>query len=485
MKKLLTLALGCLLLCALTTSALANEWGLLGGIYDIVSDDDRYEGYSAIADDGNTALSDGLHVNHAILENRYHAVLIAASRDGKVWTADHVNHTAAYQPGDKRGEYPNVPVLEHIGDGIKLSYGDGESYTFLYEEGQFVLADVRYHQDMRYTDCFVREKEGLLFWQSNPGGAFLPVGDGLWPTEITLDEFNIAQMPRSLSEVRQLTMVANALMDAPMLEITDTWQGVKDSSKLAVYSAPDASSYRSAEGKASVSLGGEIRIYGTAEGWTLIGYEVSPRTSRIGYVQKELGEEPLAFVSVPLTAAADTFLTDDPFVSQYAQTDIPKGAALTGLAQCGEYYAYVEYQADETLYRGFVPMKDLITTYDRAMTTGNDLLTSAVRWDVMDALCGKWENSDDEGDGRLILFSNGAYRNHMPGDGTLYREEGNYRVYDVENGDGSTYALYIRTEDNQETTFTMRLNEDGTIILKTDMTETMYRRDEYSTYGNG
>ena len=484
MKKLLTLTLGCLLFCTLTTSALANGWGLRGGVYDIVSDDDRYESYTAIADNGNDVLAGGFHANQAILQNRYDALLISASRDGKVWTADHVNHTAVYQPGDKRGEYPNTPVLEHIGYGFKLSYGENESYIFACEDGQYILHDVRYRQNEMYTDCFVRQDGWLEFWESNPGGAFLPVGDARWEATITLDEFNIAQMPRSMAEVRQLSMVSNALMDAPPLEIADTWSGAKDSAKLAVYSAPDAASYRSAEGKASVSLGGEIRIYGTQDGWTLIGYEVSPRTSRIGYVQQELGEEPLAFANVPLTAAADTFLTDDPFVSQFAQADIPKGAALTGLAKCGEYYAYVEYQADK-LYRGFVPLKDLITTYDRALSTGTDLPTAAVRWDVMDALCGKWEHSDDEGDGRMILFSDGTYRNHMPGDGARYREEGNYRVYDVAEGDGATYQLYIRTEDNQETTYTMRLNEDGTITLKTDWTETVCHRDEYSTYGNG
>lgn len=481
MKKFLTLALGCLLLCTLTTSALANGWGLLGGIYDIVSDDDRYDSYTAIADDGNQQV-DGRHVNHAILKSRYHNVLISAYRDGKVWTADSVSTTAVYQPGDARDESANAPVLEHIDGGFKLSYGDKENYTFRYENGQYILADVRYEQDEPHPDCFVRDAGGLLFWQSHPGVTFPPVGDAHWPTEITLDEFNIEQMPRSLAEVRQLTMVSNALADAPLLEIADTWQGTKNGRKLPVYSAPDAASYRSAEGKASVSMGGEVRIYGTAEGWTLIQYEVSQRTSRIGWIEGKFAQDaPLAFGSVPLTAAADTFLTDDPFVSQYAQAYIPKGAALTGLAQCGEYYAYVEYKAGATLYRGFVPMKDLITVYDRALTTGTDLPTSAVRWDVMDTLSGKWKSSDDEGNGRLILFTNGVYRNHMPGDGARYREEGNYRIYDGENG----LELYIRTEDNQESRYALTLNENGTITLKTNDAETVYRRDEYSTYGNG
>ena len=53
MKKYLLMTVSCLLAFCLCTTALANSWGLRGGIYDIVSDDKRYEDYSAAADDGN------------------------------------------------------------------------------------------------------------------------------------------------------------------------------------------------------------------------------------------------------------------------------------------------------------------------------------------------------------------------------------------------------------------------------------------------
>ena len=477
MKKILLMALACLFL--FTSLATANEWGLTGGAYDIIADNDRYDGYTAIADNGNAPQTDVGHVNQVIMKSRYDAFLMSVSRRGKVWRADTVNHTAVYQPGDERGEYPTAPRLEHVGDDFKLSYGDRESYTFLWNGEDYVLSDVRYEADTSYTDCYIKLKDGLEFWESNPIEGLLPIGDAMWYTTITLDEFNITQMPRSLQEMRQLTMVSNALMDAPRLEPTGDWKAVKDGAMLAVYSAPDAASHRSASGKASVSLGGDIAIYGNVEGWTLIGYEVSPRTSRIGYVQKALGEEPLAFVEVPLRTAAITFLTDDPFVSQYAQVKIPEGAKLTGLAQCGEYYAYVEYKADK-LYRGFVPMKDLIPVYDLALTTGDDLLTADVRWDVMDALCGKWfpENWAAEGvfDRPVrIFFSNGSYRDRV---GFDVKDVGNYRIYDEKDG---TYRLYIITEDNQAYTFPLILNEDGTITLD----GVVHHREEYSTYGNG
>ena len=136
MKKILLTTLCCLLLCALAAPALANEYGLKGGIYDIVTTSDRYDGYTcpnSDADDGNRWLN-GRHVNHAILENRYHRVLIAAWRDGSVWKAETASTTALYQPGDERGEYPNIPSLSHWDNGFTLRYGEQELYRFVYDE---------------------------------------------------------------------------------------------------------------------------------------------------------------------------------------------------------------------------------------------------------------------------------------------------------------------------------------------------------------
>ena len=477
MKKILLTALVCLFL--FDSMALANEWGLTGGAYDIIADDNRYDGYTAVADNGNAPQTDMGHVNQVIMKNRYDAFLLSVSRQDRVWQKDTENHAAVYQPGDERGEHPNAPKLEHVGDDVKLSYGDRESYLFRWDGTEYVLSDVRYMKENKFTDCYVKSADGLEFWQSNPEGSFLPIGDAMWNTVITLDEFNIAQMPRSLSEMRRLNMVSIALAEAPALDPSGEWKGVKDGGMLAVYAAPDASSYRSSKGKASVSLGGDILIYGTENGWTLVGYEVSARTRRIGYVQKTLGEDPLAFAEIALRAEADTFLTDDPFVSQYAQVKIPKGAALTGLAQCGEYYAYVEYKADK-LYRGFVPMKDLITVVDRALTVGDDQLTADVRWDVMESLCGKWFRENWATTGvfdrpELVLFSNGSCRERK---GLDVKDVGNYRVYDGENG---AYRIRFITEDNRETEYVLTLGEDGSITLDGEV----YLRNEYSTYGNG
>ena len=475
MKKILLMTLACLLFAC---SASANEWGLRGGVYDIVTSGDRYEGYTCNgADDGNQYTA-GRHVNHAILENRYHAVLIAAWRNAGKWDVETVSTTAVYQPDDKRGEYPNYPTLSHIGGGFVLAYGDSERYTFWWEDGQYVLggADYFVDPDPAFSNSLIDHAGGLLFWQSGPEDTFLPIGEALLVTDgITLSEFNIEQTPRSLMEVRRLNQTRAALMAAgDTLRLSDNvWEGEENGRMVAVYSAPDVDSYRSGGGKAAVSLKEDADILAVQDGWTLLQYEVSPRTSRIGWVEGELSEgAQVEFASVPLIAMADTFLTDDPLVSQYEQAEIPAGTELTGLSVLGEYYAYVEYEADK-LYRGFVPLKDLQPKYDLAWEV--DALSADVRWDVMDALCGKWYKLGDSWRDALILFTDGTWRQRQDGQ---YVETGNYRVYDGEDGD---YDIILRTEANEEVCYTLRLNEDATICLD----ELYYTRDEYSTYGNG
>ncbi len=495
MKKILAMAVGCLLLVMASVPALANEYGLRGGIYDIVSDNRRYDGYVSSADDGNDKVG-GRHVNHAILQNRYHAVLIAAYRDNKVWQAETVSTTAVYQPGDKRGDALNPPELFHEAGGFILRYGEEEQYTFANVEGQYLLQEVRYGLNECYGDSFVPQSDdsfvpqsdnagaGLLFFGAGPANTFLPIGDALWHTDgITLDEFNITQMPRSIAEVERLNRVSAALtLNGETLTVTDTWQGGQPGRKLPVYAAPDASSYRAAEGKASVSMGGEVEILGCQGGWTLIQYEVSFRTHRIGWIEGAFSETNLRFADVPLVTAADTFLTDDPFVSQYAQAYLAAGTALTGLIRCGEYYAYVECVQGETLYRGFVPMKDLDTRYDRALDSGDQYPMSAVRWDVMATLVGKWTPEEGSNAAPMILFSDGWKRNGLPG--SAQSSEGCvFRVYG--EGEEDTYDLVFHYDDGTENRYQLTLDEDGSILVSDGEEVTRFTRIEYSTYGNG
>lgn len=499
MKKFLLLTLSCLLCVSLTAPALANGWGLKGGVLDIVSETDRYDGYSAVEDTGNLDWSwDAKRtVSFAALENRYHTVLIAASKEAEGdWQADVISTTALYQPDDATADDPKLlEFFTNDVDELKIKYGP-DNYTFAYshDTGDYLLVDVYYGDDENpwYSDSFRSCEEGMEFWAAGPGESFLPIGDAKWLSDgITLEEFNITQMPRNLADIRRMNRTGEQLtLEGPEWVVRSEWKGVKDSGNLAVYSAPDASSWRAADGKAAVSLAGDLNVIGREGDWVLVEYEVSPRTSRIGYIQADLAkDEVIEFASLALVAEADTFLTDDPFVSQYAQMTIPAGTELTGLAKAGEFYAYVETEKDGQDIRGFVPLKDLMTKYDRVMTTGTDLLSADVHWDVMEAMVGKWYTGDDYTN-KIILFADGGYRlryNAWETDNDfVFEPEGNYRVYSAETSDGSTYLMQFTTEDNQVTTYTLRLNEDASITLTDESgLETVWERDEYSTYGNG
>lgn len=108
-----------------------------------------------------------------------------------------------------------------------------------------------------------------------------------------------------------------------------------------------------------------------------------------------------------------------------------------------------------------------------------------VRWDVMDALIGKWTYDDSDGN-TIILFAEGGYgsRANLVND-SYYAPTGNFRVYDAPDSDGSTYQLVFFTEDNQALHYTLRLNEDASVTVSDGDTQRVYTRNEYSTTGNG
>ena len=127
-----------------------------------------------------------------------------------------------------------------------------------------------------------------------------------------------------------------------------------------VFSAPQADSYRAANGKAMVSSNGVIEIYGETREWLMVRYEVSKSQSRIGYITSDAlpldtPVRALRFAYQPARLMSNAVLTDDPEHSRSALRKLAAGEEVILLAEMDDW-AYVETtMPDGRTVRGFIP----------------------------------------------------------------------------------------------------------------------------------
>ena len=346
-----------LLLTLPAPAALANGWGLKRGLMlNAVSKTHDYDEYSALA---QLKVQDG---EVAVMASRYHAVLLFAYEfNGK--TRLDAYHTAVLQP-DEKGY--NKVKLQRKDPGFVLQYSDMELY----------FTPLLSNEMLTYT--LESGTIGSLTLQA--GGenseltSYLTVSDGKnsvkwygWQHATpSLAEFNLRLFPRTMDELgamRELIhVVAPQFVDYELYS-ADEMPGDAGAATVPVYSAPSESSVRFAKGKASVNLREPAKFYGfTQDGnWALVEYTVSGRTSRFGYVRRsELPSSVtwkynISSIDVPVTVTQDTFLTDDPNVSQYHQMTLKAGDGVRLLGLQGAFYAYIETTLDGKTVRGFVP----------------------------------------------------------------------------------------------------------------------------------
>ena len=345
-----------LLLTLPAPAALANGWGLKRGLMlNAVSKTHDYDEYSALA---QLKVQDG---EVAVMASRYHAVLLFAYEfNGK--TRLDAYHTAVLQP-DEKG-YKKVK-LQRRDPGFVLQYSDMELYftPLLSNEA------LTYVLESGALDSLTLQAGG----ENSELTSYLTVSDGKnsvkwygWQHATpSLAEFNLRLFPRTMEEIGAIREMDSILW--PQFEeielMDEEMPGDAGASTVPVYSAPSESSVRFAKGKASVNLREPAKFYGlTRDGnWALIEYEVSDRTSRFGYVKRSdlpssvTWKYNISSIDVPVTVTQDTFLTDDPNVSQYQQMTLNAGSSVRLLGKYREWYAYVETTLDGKTVRGFVP----------------------------------------------------------------------------------------------------------------------------------
>lgn len=352
MKKLRILLILCLTLAVTLPAASANSWNLSGQLLAMVEQTHDYDEYTGLVSDYNRKAA----TTHTILTSRYHNQLVAVDEVKDGWKDAIFSTTAVYQPSEQSTS--GKPKLTRIKNGFELAYPKvKELYRFEYISNDW--------GEMVYTLMYA--KMGSVEIERKESYRYLVTqgtDSAMWAVEVTLENFNIHNMPkRGPDDVRRINEANEGLQYLAYLYPQVVSGQTSGKKSYAVYSAPDTSSYRAAKGKASVSTGDDYNLYLTVGDWSLIEYRVSLRTSRFGWAQLgNHGDETTEdLVRVPMLTAYDTYLTDDPNVSEYHQAELPAGTKLTALSHPdGWAYIYVEATVDGKITRGFVPQRDVV-----------------------------------------------------------------------------------------------------------------------------
>ena len=359
----------------LSGTASANSWNLKGKLLQAMIKTHDWDDYILL---GNQADP------FAVMKARYHHALFFVDDLERLY----VYTAAVYQPDDKR-EAPSLMLMDQD---LYMSYGKNEQYVFRpwTEDGEYLLYSAVIG-DFHLLSNWGNEEYGVSYYWANGKDS-----TAIWWAKVRLSDFNIRLLPHSPEEVRSMNLM-QAQLDSSLkclgcvagsgelYSVDQPGELLKVGKKgtTAVYSAPyGKSAWRAGKGKAAAGLNGDIWLlsrYRNEEGksYACIRYNVSERTQRIGYALcKDLGlpeltdwhpEEPLTgFAHVDVEAIADTWLTDDPDVSQYPQFKVPKGTQFSCMGLYNDYYAYVgaEVKNDKfvdggAIVWGFVPIRDL------------------------------------------------------------------------------------------------------------------------------
>ncbi len=342
------LCIAALLCLLLTGTALANSWGAPGDTASIFMDTPDYKEAVCLAEDYQR----GEMTVHMVIGERYYNRLIVAEKENKrqPWRVVASPMTAVYQPDSGRRA-----DITREADGFTLRYG---SDTYRFREERYGSEELYLYLSEAHVDGMTFDMEKYMVSQDGESSK--------WLANISLGDFCIDLMPRSLEEIRRMNR-AFILLGGTYTQVLRRGAEVQltDGSKQPVYSAPDAGSFRAAKGKAAVSLKDRQGLFllGRIPGWDIIQYKVSNRTSRIGYIEtghiSDTVWDERTFYPIDGVVLADSYLTDDPSVSQYHQAELSAGQPVRALGCYNSFYAYVEAQADGRTIRGFMPLRDL------------------------------------------------------------------------------------------------------------------------------
>ncbi len=361
MKKLLKLAVCLLLLCA--SVALADD-GLPQDVAAYFSDDTyQLESHCQIEDYFFVAAKDG-QTN----------ILFVFKQSGDGWKYSFRTSTGVPQgDGPLQVHKANFEGSRRLVDNKAyqlptLSFAVLEtrehefvdiSVSYEYRDGCWYLEDVMNRRGRE--DYWITFDNSTLTYYDEYEAQY-PSGRITATVQRDLRYVNLEALPKTIEKARDTLTVAPELPTSAEL----TAKNIKfaGGKKYSVYAAPDATSYRGANGKAVVSTNSWIQVFGQEGDWILIQYSIDAEHYRFGYIQasslpKNAVVAPLEFADTIAWTTRNISVTDDPLYAQTAMITLPEGAPVTWLATLGDW-AYIESGTGDNL-RGFVPSSSLTT----------------------------------------------------------------------------------------------------------------------------
>ena len=238
-----------------------------------------------------------------------------------------------------------------------LQMDAGNEYTelcvsFELDAGKWLL-----HRIWSYTgyDSMLIREGSISYYRELESNEIAGVAKGDFQRDLRY--VSLSAVPKTLAEARAKLTVAPVLPSSDELKVTPV--RFAQSEKYDVYSAPDKTSLRGANGKARVSTNSWIQVFGTEGDWVLIQYSIDAAHYRFGYISsaslpKKANVPALSFQPMNAWTTSAAELTDDPLYSRAVLLSLQEGSQVAWLATLGEW-AYVEVSSGDWA-RGFVPL---------------------------------------------------------------------------------------------------------------------------------
>lgn len=353
--------LSALLLCiVIVFSAEAEAFGLPEELSRLVDMAEDFSGYALLTADDDTLLGTPKDLSVFVLSRGNICVLFGATEESEGWKL---------RGWTRQALYPTL--LENIE--LTIRKIDAERFELCWPNERFSFyCGGTDHYGLLYDASIVTDA-GKYIIQKKDGedGLWFENGEksiywalALYQPRISWQGFNPLLFPKNFENVERSNAIFEVMPWSHMGEFTLKTKSLKKA--LTLYNLPDISN-RIVD-MSTLFNNNEFTYYGMYGEWHFIGYKKGIERAYFGYIQKkhlplDKREQSILrgeFSNVSLTTKGETFLTDDPLLSQEPITVLPSGTALIGLSAWDAYYVYVEVALPNETIRGFVPIKNLL-----------------------------------------------------------------------------------------------------------------------------